>query len=293
MSLSAYKKKRNFGKTPEPAGQPGEDISTQESKKRSRSWQEGEMQAGGTPKGTLRFVVQKHAASRLHYDFRLELDGVLKSWAVPKGPSMDPAVKRLAMEVEDHPIEYRTFEGTIPEGNYGAGEVIVWDEGTYRLAEATDPKEEAELLRRGFQNGNLKFVLEGQKLKGGFALIRTGRAGKNSWLLNKKKDEYATTEAILAEGKSVRSEATIAESSPRGQLAGRRRGAESRSQAGEEGTEDTEGPPKSVPRRGPQGQRPQRGGQRKARVQTAGRAKKAAKPHKSALPSRGRSKKTR
>ncbi len=223
MSLSAYKKKRNFGKTPEPAALTEEGISTQESEKRSRAWQRGETEAGRASGGTLRFVVQKHAARNLHYDFRLELDGVLKSWAVPKGPSMDPAVKRLAMEVEDHPIEYRTFEGTIPEGNYGAGEVIVWDEGTYQSPETADPKEEAELLRRGFQNGNLKFVLDGQKLKGGFALIRTGRAGKNSWLLIKKKDEYATTEDILAEEKSVRSGASIAMPEPREGVAGRAR----------------------------------------------------------------------
>ncbi len=215
MSLSTYKKKRNFQKTPEPAGGAAEGISTQESKKRSRAWQEGELETGRGAKGTLRFVVQKHAATHLHYDFRLELDGALKSWAVPKGPTMDPGVKRLAMAVEDHPIEYRTFEGTIPEGNYGAGEVIVWDEGTYRSAESADPKERVDLLRRGLESGNLKFVLEGQKLKGGFALIRTGRTGKNSWLLIKKKDEFATTEDILAEGKSVRSDATITEPEPR------------------------------------------------------------------------------
>ena len=120
----------------------------------------------------LRFVVQKHAASHLHYDFRLELDGVLKSWAVPKGPSLDPSAKRLAMMVEDHPFEYKDFEGIIPKGNYGAGSVIIWDEGTYHAEESDDRAQSEKLLRQGLNRGDLKFVLNGHKLRGRFALVK-------------------------------------------------------------------------------------------------------------------------
>ena len=120
--------------------------------------------------------MQKHDATRLHYDFRLELDGVLKSWAVPKGPSLDPADKRLAVQVEDHPLDYRTFEGTIPAGNYGAGEVIVWDEGTYR-GRSTGGDDERR-LRRGLASGRLSIVLDGHKLKGEFSLVRTRLPGR-------------------------------------------------------------------------------------------------------------------
>src|SRR5689334_24356977 len=143
MALTLYKKKRSFKNTPEPAG-------------------------GKAAGASLKFVVQKHDATRLHYDFRLEMEGVLKSWAVPKGPSLNPADKRLAMMVEDHPLDYRTFEGIIPEGNYGAGTVIVWDEGTYSSRETADRAEGERLLREGLRKGHLRIVLNGQKLKGEF-----------------------------------------------------------------------------------------------------------------------------
>lgn len=134
---------------------------------------------------TLRFVVHEHRATRLHYDFRLEIGGVLKSWAVPKGPSMNSADKRLAVMVTDHPLEYIDFEGIIPEGSYGAGPVVVWDHGTYEVSEAGSP--ETQLTA-----GKFAFILKGQKLKGVFALARfaRGETGKE-WLLMKKKDQYA------------------------------------------------------------------------------------------------------
>ncbi len=151
-------------------------------------------------KKKLYFVVQKHAATALHYDFRLEVGGVMPSWAVPKGPTLDNKVKRLAMATEDHPLDYRSFEGTIPEGNYGAGKVIIWDEGTY-IAEiqekdgtriAINNKKEAEkVMEAGIKKGEIKFFLNGKKLKGSFALVKThGFGGKNAWLLIKHKDEY-------------------------------------------------------------------------------------------------------
>src|SRR6476620_5985774 len=166
MSLSTYKKKRSFSKTPEPTG-------------------------GKSGDSSLKFVIQKHDASHLHYDFRLEMDGVLKSWAVPKGPSMDPSVKRLAMMVEDHPWDYRNFEGIIPSG-YGAGTVIVWDEGTYEPIETkrTKKENEKELLYHLYK-GSVTFILKGKKLKGEFSLVKTKDRGENAWLLIKKKDKYA------------------------------------------------------------------------------------------------------
>lgn len=171
MGLAEYNKKRTFTQTPEPKADKN------------------------TSKGPLRFVVQRHHASRLHYDFRLELDGVLKSWAVPKGPSLNPKDKRLAMMVEDHPYSYRTFEGIIPEGNYGAGVVTIFDEGTYEGIEGNDE----EQLRNGLSSGNLKFRLHGKILKGEFALVKLKNSEDNSWLLIKHKDDYATNNKFDSE----------------------------------------------------------------------------------------------
>jgi bifunctional non-homologous end joining protein LigD len=186
MSLSKYKEKRSFNKTPEPEG-------------------------GKASNEKLEFVIQKHAASRLHYDFRLEMNGVLKSWAVPKGPSTDPSVKRLAMMVEDHPYDYKNFEGIIPKGNYGAGTVIVWDHGTYEPLEKTAGKKESEkLLLKQLHQGSIKIKLKGKKLKGEFALVRTKRGDEeNAWLLIKHRDDYATTNDITLKDKSVLSGKTI------------------------------------------------------------------------------------
>jgi bifunctional non-homologous end joining protein LigD len=187
MSLSLYKKKRSFTKTPEPTG-------------------------GKALKNELLFVVQKHDASRLHYDFRLEMEGVLKSWAVPKGPSLNPEDKRLAMMVEDHPFDYRTFEGIIPEGNYGAGTVIVWDEGTYTPLEDTgDKKENEKTLLKQLKAGSVKIVMHGKKLKGEFALVKTNYQGENSWLLIKHNDKYASEKDVTLKDKSVISKKTISQ----------------------------------------------------------------------------------
>src|SRR5579862_9720713 len=175
MALEEYKRKRRFESTPEPPPKV---------EKKSRH----------------RFVVQKHRASHLHYDFRLEMQGVLKSWAVPKGPSLDPSDKRLAMQVEDHPVSYFDFEGTIPEGNYGAGSVMVWDVGTWQPLSAKQvdgkyvPGTEAEAAAM-LAKGDLKFRLNGKRLKGDFALVkmrgrRRGSKG-NEWLMIKKHDDYA------------------------------------------------------------------------------------------------------
>ena len=184
MGLKNYESKRKFEKTPEP--KPG-------------------LRRKG--KGLV-FVVQKHAARALHYDLRLELEGVLKSWAVPRGPSLDPSVKRLAVMVEDHPLDYKDFEGLIPEHNYGAGSVIVWDRGVYHHPSAKDGKESEQLLQDGLKKGDMKFVLEGEKLRGEFALVKT-RKDEKSWLLLKKKDTHATTEDILKENRSVVSDRTL------------------------------------------------------------------------------------
>jgi bifunctional non-homologous end joining protein LigD len=186
MSLREYARKRDFARTPEPRGH-----------------------ARPAPSAAPRFVVQKHAASRLHWDFRLELDGVLKSWAVPKGPSLDPRDKRLAMQVEDHPLEYGDFEGVIPRGEYGGGTVMLWDRGTWTAER--DPAE-------GLRGGSLKFRLDGSRLRGGWALVRMrgrdGKDGDRTWLLLKEKDPHARSgwDAATIEGKagSVASGRTMA-----------------------------------------------------------------------------------
>jgi bifunctional non-homologous end joining protein LigD len=190
MSLVQYKKKRSFGKTPEPSG-----------KKSSSSSR------------ALRFVVQKHDASRLHYDFRLEMEGVLKSWAIPKGPSLNPDDKRLAMMVEDHPNDYRSFEGIIPEGNYGAGTVIVWDEGTYESLEPVEGgiKQQEKTLLKQLREGNLKFRLHGKKLNGDYALVHLKGREENAWLLIKKKDKYSSTKDVTKKDESVKSGKTLAQ----------------------------------------------------------------------------------
>src|SRR5258705_7668866 len=167
MPLEAYRKKRNFGETPEPPG--------------------GVRRAGRLRRPI--FVVQKHDASRLHYDFRIEINGVLTSWAVPKGPSMNPADKRLAAMTEDHPLEYADFEGIIPEGQYGAGTVMVWDKGWYEPADDVP-------MDRHLARGKIDIVLHGRKLRGGFTLIKMetrsgGRSQARHWLLIKHRDEHA------------------------------------------------------------------------------------------------------
>ena len=171
MSLRTYRAKRRFDVTPEPRG------TTARTKARRAK--------------RLHFVVHKHRASHLHYDLRLEADGVLHSWAVPRGPSLDPGVKRLAMKVEDHPLEYRSFEGTIPEHEYGGGTMMLWDRGTW---EPDDPA-----VARGIARGELKFTLHGEKLRGSWVLVRTGGRGDRddrSWLLIKHRDDAASDEDV-------------------------------------------------------------------------------------------------
>ncbi len=158
---------------------------------------------------TLAFVVQKHAASHLHYDLRLELDGKFLSWAVPKGPSMNPNDKRLAMRVEDHDLTHESYEGVIPSDHEGAGAVIVWDRGSYGVAPQADPKDTQRLVREGLAAGKLVVVLHGEKLKGEFLLLRLPRAGERAWLFIKLDDEHSTRDNLLAQDRSVLSGRTI------------------------------------------------------------------------------------
>jgi len=170
VSLKKYRERRDFHRTPEPSGE-----------------------SGAGRQGSLIYVVQKHRASQLHYDFRLEFRGVLLSWAVPKGPSLDPSVKRLAMRVEDHPVDYAGFEGVIPEG-YGAGTVMVWDRGTWSA--------ESEDVAEALVKGDLKFVLHGRKLRGSWVLVRIRNSGgkaDKSWLLIKHRDGFASSKDVTVE----------------------------------------------------------------------------------------------
>lgn len=187
MALSKYRSKRRFANTPEPRGQASRKH------------------GGGTEEGP-HFVIQHHAASTDHYDFRLEVDGVLVSWAVPKGPSTNPKDKRMARRTEDHPLEYQTFEGIIPEGEYGAGGVIVWDYGTYTNESDHDM---AEALDRG----HLSFRLDGEKLRGGYALTRMRQGKDEAWLLVKRKDEDADARRnpVSTQPESVLSRRTLDE----------------------------------------------------------------------------------
>src|SRR3954469_18555162 len=189
-TLSEYSAKRKFEATPEPAP------------------------AIAQREGPLLFVIQQHSARRLHYDFRLECDGVMKSWAVPKGPSLDPAEKRLAVLTEDHPFDYGSFEGVIPPGLYGAGEVIVWDCGVYSPDEGEEywfhDREEAQRrVREGLEKGKLGFLLRGEKIKGSFALVRT--ADRKNWLLIKHKDRFVSASDVTAQDRSVLSGVTVAD----------------------------------------------------------------------------------
>jgi DNA ligase D-like protein (predicted 3'-phosphoesterase) len=189
-SLERYRSKRDPKRTPEPFGKPG--------RRRSKE---------------PRFVIQQHDATAMHYDVRLEAEGVLKSWAVPKGPSTDPREKRLAMPTEDHPMEYASFEGVIPEGEYGAGPVIVWDEGWFRNLTEEDGREIP--FAKGLRRGHVKFRLEGEKLRGGWSLRRTtiGRDRREKWLLVKLRDETADARRnpVSTQPRSVRSGRTIRE----------------------------------------------------------------------------------
>lgn len=184
-SLKTYRQKRDLTQSPEPKG----TLSSKKSKNI--------------------FVIQKHKASHLHYDLRLAFDGVLKSWAVPKGPSLNPSDKRLAVQVEDHPMDYKDFEGVIPEGSYGAGTVMVWDNGTYINIKQKDG--ELVPFKECLEMGTIEIFLDGEKLKGGYALVRMGNTDSNQWLLIKMRDEYASARKnpVNTKNKSVKTGRTM------------------------------------------------------------------------------------
>lgn len=234
--LAPYRAKRDFSKTPEPAGGSARAAKRKKSagaKKSAAARKSADAKKSAARKKStaakksrrtttrrararrpkLKYVVQKHAASHLHFDLRLESEGVMKSWAVPKGPSLDPKVKRLAMQVEDHPIEYNTFEGTIPEGEYGGGTVMLWDRGTYTADKAVNGNDQAA-VRDGLRKGELKFTLQGKRLQGSFVLVRTRRdSRKPQWLLFKHRDEYAVpgSDIVAEENTSVTTGRTMEE----------------------------------------------------------------------------------
>ena len=189
MSLESYKEKRNFEKTPEPeTGKDGKSTGNDDLVKAKSL----DSDSRETKKGKLEFVIHKHFASHLHFDLRLELDGVLKSWAIPKGPTINPKDKRLAVMVEDHPLDYKEFEGKIPEGNYGAGQVYIWDRGTYHAFGTEDKEKSSDMLRDEIEKGHLTFIMEGNLMKGEFALVRLKKASPKDWLFIKKNDEFAS-----------------------------------------------------------------------------------------------------
>jgi len=222
MTLKEYRRKRRFSVTPEP---------------------EGEHSAAAKHAKPLLYVIQKHQASHLHYDFRLEWEGVLLSWAVPKGPSLDPSVKRLAMPTEDHPIEYASFEGTIPEGEYGSGTVMVWDQGEWTP--------EVEDVDEALEKGDLKFTLHGKKLKGSWVLVRTGgrfggASGRPSWLLIKHRDSFASPKDVTIEqSRSASTNRSLAE------IAQAEGGDVAKAAAGDGLTAKKPAPPKTPARRRP------------------------------------------
>jgi DNA ligase D-like protein (predicted 3'-phosphoesterase) len=205
-SLKRYREKRDFKRTPEPgAGGPAKGKSKQKAKSKAK-------RARRPKRAHPRYAVQKHDARSLHYDLRLEVDDSLASWAVPKGPSTDPAEKRLAMRTEDHPLEYLEFEGVIPEGEYGAGPMIVWDRGVF--ANVTEKKGRSIPLADGIEHGHIHIVLAGEKLRGGYALNRVSKEGERErWILVKTKDDDADPEQdpVSDEPRSVISGKTIEE----------------------------------------------------------------------------------
>jgi DNA ligase D-like protein (predicted 3'-phosphoesterase) len=192
QALEAYEQKRDLSKTPEPS--------------------DGESELDWASERPV-FVIQKHDASSLHYDFRIEVEGVLKSWAVPKGPSTDPSDKRLAVPTEDHPLDYADFEGVIPEDEYGGGTVLIWDRGSYRNLKDSDGEEEAESVSQQIDNGHVTIWLNGAKIAGGYALIRTDQGDDERWLLIKMDDDEADARRnpVSTEPKSVKSGRTLEE----------------------------------------------------------------------------------